>query len=125
MKNAQKFQLGAVLGGMVVGAAAVGVAVWKKQKREAVYHEAELKAMDELDAMMNETDCADCSCASTHTVESEEAEETEEAEDAGEADISRTNAEEETQEEPENGEDPLTEAARQTAAMVEEQTGDA
>jgi hypothetical protein len=122
MKNAQKFQLGALLGGVVVGAAAVGAAVWKKQKREAVYHEAELKAMDELDAMMNETDCADCSCASAHAAEHEDTEETEEAEDAGEADISRTNAEEETQ--AENGADPLTEAARQTAAMVEEQAGE-
>ena len=35
-----------------------------KKREEEVYHEAELKAMDELEEMMRaESDCASCACA--------------------------------------------------------------
>ena len=53
-------------GMLAAGAGATAIALLKKKKREEVYHEAELKAMNELDDLMNECDgegCADCSCA--------------------------------------------------------------
>ena len=37
---------------------------FQKKREEEVYHEAELKAMDELEEMMRaESDCASCACA--------------------------------------------------------------
>lgn len=54
----------AILGGFLAGAGAVALAVLKHKQREEIYHEAELKAMDELDQMMEQADaCADCTCA--------------------------------------------------------------
>lgn len=61
-----KLGLGIVLAGLAAGVGATTVALLKKKKREEVYHEAELKAMNELDDLMAECDsenCADCSCA--------------------------------------------------------------
>ncbi len=61
-----KFGLGLMLIGAAAGAGATALALLKKKKREEVYHEAELKAMNELDDLMNECegeDCTDCSCA--------------------------------------------------------------
>lgn len=64
MKLSSKF---AVLGGFLAGAGAVAFAVLKRKQREEIYHEAEIKAMDELDAMMDQggdcTDCTGCACA--------------------------------------------------------------
>ena len=54
----------AVMGGFLAGAGAVALAVLKRKQREEIYHEAEIKAMDELDQMMEQADeCADCTCA--------------------------------------------------------------
>lgn len=67
MKNKKsKFGLGLLLTGLAAGAGAVAYAVFKQKKREEVYHEAELKAMNELDDLINECDsaeCEGCSCA--------------------------------------------------------------
>ena len=59
---------GMALAGVLAGAGALAVALMRKKKREEIYHEAELKAMNELDEMMNdgnedELDCDTCSCA--------------------------------------------------------------
>ena len=41
-----------------------GLVLLQKKREEEVYHEAELKAMDELEEMMrSESDCASCACA--------------------------------------------------------------
>ncbi|MGE4549432.1 MAG: hypothetical protein AB7C89_07795 [Intestinibacillus sp.] len=67
MKNGAKkakryFGLGFLMAGAAVGAGATLFALVKRQKREQVYHEAELKAMNELDDLMaeNESACAGC-----------------------------------------------------------------
>lgn len=67
MKNGAKrakkyFGLGFLMAGAAVGAGATLLALVKRQKREQVYHEAELKAMNELDDLMaeNESACACC-----------------------------------------------------------------
>ena len=59
---------GMALAGVWAGAGALAVALMRKKKREEIYHEAELKAMNELDEMMNDgnedtMDCDTCSCA--------------------------------------------------------------
>lgn len=53
---------------VLAGTGALAVALMRKKKREEIYHEAELKAMNELDEMMNDgnedtMDCDTCSCA--------------------------------------------------------------
>ncbi|MCB6365768.1 hypothetical protein LI291_06225 [Intestinibacillus massiliensis] len=65
VKNAKRgFGLGFLLAGAAVGAGATLLALFKHQKREQVYHEAEIKAMNELDDLMaeNESACASCDC---------------------------------------------------------------
>ena len=53
-----------MMGGFLAGAGAVALALLKHKQREEIYHEAEIKAMDELDQMMEQADaCADCTCA--------------------------------------------------------------
>lgn len=64
----KKLGYGMALAGVLAGAGALTVAFMRKKKREEIYHEAELKAMNELDEMMNdgsqdELDCDTCSCA--------------------------------------------------------------
>ena len=59
---------GVALVGALAGAGALTAAMIRKKKREEIYHEAELKAMNELDEMMSENgddalDCDTCSCA--------------------------------------------------------------
>ena len=58
---------GVALVGAVAAAGALAAALVRKKKREEIYHEAELKAMNELDEMMtegdDELDCDACSCA--------------------------------------------------------------
>ena len=68
MSKKKKFGLGLALTGIAAGIGAVTVAMLKKKKREEIYHEAELKAMNELDELMSESEdddncCADCSCS--------------------------------------------------------------
>ena len=59
VKNAKRgFGLGFLLAGAAVGAGATLLALFKHQKREQVYHEAEIKAMNELDDLMAENDSA-------------------------------------------------------------------
>lgn len=67
-KISKKTKFGAIVfaASAISGIAATILALTKKKKREEVYHEAELKAMNELDDLMAECgsdDCADCSCA--------------------------------------------------------------
>lgn len=56
------FGIGFLLAGAAVGAGATVMALVKRQKREQVYHEAELAAMNELDDLLaeNESACAGC-----------------------------------------------------------------
>ncbi len=67
-KNVKKakthFALGFTLAGVAIGAGAALAAIWRQKQREQVYHEAEIKAMSELDDLMaeNETACASCDC---------------------------------------------------------------
>lgn len=78
---------GMALVGVLAGAGALAMALIRKKKREEIYHEAELKAMNELDEMMNDgnedaLDCNTCSCAEAcaevraETVPQKETEET-------------------------------------------------
>lgn len=65
-KKRSKLGLGIALTGIAAGVGATVLAVLKQKKREEIYHEAELKAMNELDDLMNECDgddCSSCSCA--------------------------------------------------------------
>lgn len=73
-----KFGLGLMVTGVLAAAGATALALFKKKKREEVYHEAELKAMNELDDLMAESeaeDCENCSCAEECTAADEPAEE--------------------------------------------------
>lgn len=65
MSKKKKIGAGVAAAGIVAGAVAAGVAVYKRSKSEKVYHEAELKAMDELEDMNaeNENACSSCECA--------------------------------------------------------------
>nr|WP_297174536.1 hypothetical protein [uncultured Agathobaculum sp.] len=65
MKNATKIKAGLLLTSLACAAGATAALVLLQKKREEqVYHEAELKAMDELEEMMREdSDCACCACA--------------------------------------------------------------
>lgn len=58
MKHVKKstIGIGVMLTGLLAGVGATTVALLKKKKREEVYHEAELKAMNELDDLMAESD---------------------------------------------------------------------
>lgn len=65
VKKARKsFGLGFLAAGAAIGTGATLYALYKRQQREQIYHEAEIKAMDELDDLMaeNESACAACSC---------------------------------------------------------------
>lgn len=61
----KKVGLGIAAAGAVAGAVVAGVAAYRHTKSEQVYHEAELKAMSELDDMNaeNESTCEACECA--------------------------------------------------------------
>ena len=65
MKNSTKVKAGLLLTSLACAAGATAALVMLQIKREEeVYHEAELKAMDELEEMMRaESDCASCACA--------------------------------------------------------------
>ena len=65
MKNSTKLKAGLLLTSLACAAGATAALVLLQKKREEeVYHEAELKAMDELEEMMRaESDCASCACA--------------------------------------------------------------
>ena len=67
MKKAKKkgaLGLGLMCTGILAAAGATAVAILKKKKREEVYHEAELKAMRELDDLMAEHESEDCETCS-------------------------------------------------------------
>ena len=65
MKKSTKIKTGMLLTSLACAAGATAALVLLQKKREEeVYHEAELKAMDELEEMMRaESDCASCACA--------------------------------------------------------------
>lgn len=65
MKNSTKLKATLLLTSLACAAGATAALVLLQKKREEeVYHEAELKAMDELEEMMREdSDCASCACA--------------------------------------------------------------
>ena len=65
MKNSTKIKATLLLTSIACAAGATAALVLLQKKRaEEVYHEAELKAMDELEEMMRaESDCASCACA--------------------------------------------------------------
>ena len=65
--------LGIAVAGATAGAIVAGVAAYRRSKSEQVYHEAELRAMSELDDMNaeNEAACAACECADTCAAEEE------------------------------------------------------
>lgn len=53
----------AVFGGILAGVGAVALTLLKRKQNEEIYHEAEIKAMDELDKMMDQGDeCEGCTC---------------------------------------------------------------
>lgn len=61
-KAKRQIGLGLVLAGAAFGVGALAAAVFRQRKREQVYHEAEIKAMNELDDLMAEDEgvCAAC-----------------------------------------------------------------
>lgn len=67
MKNNNKrnFGLAFVAAGALTGVAAACYAIFKRRKQEQVYHEAEVRAMDEMDDLTaeDESECASCECA--------------------------------------------------------------
>lgn len=65
MKNSTKIKATLLLTSLACAAGATAaLALLQKKREEEVYHEAELKAMDELEEMMRaESDCASCACA--------------------------------------------------------------
>ena len=70
---------GVALAGALAGAGALAAAVIRKKKREEIYHEAEIKAMNELDEMRREAeddalDCEACTCAEACAAAAEQAE---------------------------------------------------
>ena len=83
----------AVFGGVLAGVGAVALTLLKRKQNEEIYHEAEIKAMDELDKMMEQGDeCEGCTCAeecaaakATEEVPAEEKAETAEEAPAEEA----------------------------------------
>lgn len=85
----KKIGIAAATAGVVAGAVAAGVAIYRRNKNESVYHEEELRAMNELDDMNAETfegaaeECANENCDACESCES--CEEENAAEDAEEA----------------------------------------
>lgn len=78
----------AVFGGVLAGVGAVALTLLKRKQNEEIYHEAEIKAMDELDKMMEQGDeCEGCTCAEECAAakDTEEAPAEEKAETAEEA----------------------------------------
>ncbi|MGM9677010.1 MAG: hypothetical protein ACI3XW_05305, partial [Butyricicoccus sp.] len=55
----KKIGIGVAVAGAAAGAVAAGVAAYKRSKSEQVYHEAELKAMSELDDMNAENEACE------------------------------------------------------------------
>lgn len=66
LKDTTKLKLGLALAGLTcMAGAAITLVLLQKRREEQVYHEAELKAMDELEHMMRmaqdyESDCGGC-----------------------------------------------------------------
>lgn len=73
--KARKIKAGLLLTTLAAAVGAVTAAVLLQRKREEeVYHEAELKAMDELEAFMRDEDADDCAeeCASVDLMQEED-----------------------------------------------------
>ncbi len=103
----------AILGGVLAGMGAVALTMLKRKQNEEIYHEAELKAMDELDQMMEQSDeCEGCTCA--EECASIQDEHTEEASES---------TAEETPAEASAAEEATTEAS-EAAETAEEKTGE-
>ena len=68
MKNSTKVKAGLLLTSLACAAGATAALVMLQKKREEeVYHEAELKAMDELEEMMRaESDAEECADTSVY-----------------------------------------------------------
>lgn len=120
----KQFGYGVALMGVLAGAGALAAALVRRKKREEIYHEAELKAMSELDEMMGEgedtsLDCVTCSCADACAAAEaavQEQAEPESAPDAPEetpetAPEAAAPAEEPSAEEPETGSAPEKDAS--------------
>ena len=60
--NKKKIGIGVAAAGAVAGAVVAGVAAYRHSKSEQVYHEAELKAMSELDDINSENENAGKAC---------------------------------------------------------------
>lgn len=77
-KNKKRSKLGVAcaLAGAAAAGVAAGIAMYQRNRTEQVYHEAELKAMDELDDMNaeNESACEGCECAEECAAGAEECE---------------------------------------------------
>lgn len=62
--KAKRIKAGLLLTTLAAAAGAVTAAILLQRKREEeVYHEAELKAMDELEAFMRDEETEECDCA--------------------------------------------------------------
>lgn len=69
----KKIGIGVAVAGAAAGAVAAGVAAYRHSKSEQVYHEAELKAMSELDDLNAENAaCEECEAADETGAGSEE-----------------------------------------------------
>ena len=133
MANKKKLGVGVAAAGVVAGAVAAGVAVYKRSKSEQVNHEAELKAMDELEDMNveNQNACESCECAeecAASGTECDPVEEQVEIEEAVEAEASEeeTPAEEAAVEEvpAEDAEEPADAPEEEVSAEAEEETAE-
>lgn len=97
----------AVFGGVLAGVGAVALTLLKRKQNEEIYHEAEIKAMDELDKMMEQGDeCEGCTCAE----ECAAAKDTEEAPAEEKAETAQEAPAEEAPEAAEAAEEPAAEA---------------
>ena len=120
----KKIGIGVAVAGAAAGAVAAGVAAYRHSKSEQVYHEAELKAMSELDDLNAENAaCEGCEEAEETGAVSEEQMSMEDAEpeipveEAPEADEQPEEAPEEV---PEEAEEPEQAEQPQEAAEEEE-----
>lgn len=74
----KKIGVAAATAGVIAGAVAAGVAIYRRNKNEEVYHEEELRAMNELDDMNAEStedaaeECANMDCDIRENIPEEE-----------------------------------------------------
>lgn len=86
MKKSNQFKMGVIIGGVLTGIGLTALAAIRRRQREEIYHEAELKALDELDDLMVDS-CGGCCCSEEcHAAEEEDGLPTEENQPAIPAD---------------------------------------